>query len=92
MPGRLWDTLQELIEAKKVQGEWPMARDHWKTHKSTPPNNILRPVVRHKTTKNRSFSLFSFPDFAGYYCFEYRSLRQDYKSEDPFRNVHNRDA
>ena len=42
-------------------------------HKSTPPNNVLRSVVRLKTTKNRSFSLFSFPDFvvriAGYYFF-----------------------
>ena len=34
MPGRPWDNLQELIEAKKVQGEWPMARDHWGSYRN----------------------------------------------------------
>ena len=59
----------------------------------TPPDS----VVCHKPTKNRSFSLFSFPDFvvriAGYYFFRIPvTAGKTTNQRDPFRNTHNRDA
>ena len=73
---------------------WPTSEPSIATHSTGPGIRRRDTRVHRTTTKNRSFSLFSFPDFvvriAGYYFFEYRSLRARLQSRDhaPFRNAH----
>ena len=58
---------------------WPTSEPSIATHSTGPGIRRRDTRVHRTTTKNRSFSLFSFPNFVvrivGYYSFEYRSLQ-----------------
>ncbi len=75
---------------------WPTSEPSIATHSTEPGIRRRDTWVYTAQPQKTGFSLFSFPDFvvriAGYYVFEYRSLRARLQSRDraPFRNAHNR--